>query len=159
LSSKEITQVRSQVKKLRALRNQLDFSFNTIEGLYKDKIKIIIDEKKDYLKCTRCTNGACDGARDTEYLFVCKDLPKELYTTEQVRRSHMKKVGDFTYKQQPNKSGNLYWYIQFTVRGKTKTIYLGSEKPLFRPEEDIANVKTKKEQKKIKQKKMAALAD
>lgn len=48
-----------------------------------------------------------------------------------------RKVEKFLYKLQPNQFGHNYWYIQYSVRGETKHIYLGKQRPLFDPRKDL----------------------
>jgi|ERR1043166_217200 hypothetical protein len=55
-----------------------------------------------------------------------------------------RKVGKYLYKLQPNQGGNLYWYIQFTEKGRSKTLYLGKNRPKFVPKDDLEIVRRKK---------------
>jgi hypothetical protein len=59
-----------------------------------------------------------------------------------------RKVGKYLYKLQPNQGGNLYWYIQFTgENGRSRTVYLGKDKPSFTPQDDLSNARRKRSRK------------
>jgi hypothetical protein len=83
----------------------------------------------------------CQGLASL-YQHIKQQDEKKRATSRKVVKC--KKVGKYLYKLQPNQGGNLYWYIQFTENGRSKTLYLGKHKPQFVPKDDIAIVRQKK---------------
>jgi hypothetical protein len=162
LDEKEISQLRAHIRKIRTWLSKSDFRNDTdkITVIFKDKVRIEITESKDSLKCMNNCDGGCRGS-ENEHVFVCQHLsPKpELMAVEKARRAQkVIKVDGFTYKLQPNNSGKLYWYIQFTFEGKTETRYLGSAEPFFIPAQDLKNITLKKKEKERRKSAIKALA-
>jgi hypothetical protein len=154
-SDDEIKQLRGLVKKFKRLVTQSEVTISP-EGLTfsftgrvdKHRADVTITPEKTYLRCRDCRDNNIDppcGQDEVGKIFVCPNLPQDLISAANGRLpASSKKVGRFLYKKIPNKSGNYYWYLQWSENGKPKSAYLGAAKPEFDPEKDLERIKAKK---------------
>jgi hypothetical protein len=116
------------------------------------ELKVTITKHKyslHTLKCRRREEGI--NGTTSDGVFICNKLPTELGTIgELLTKYSSEKVGKYLYKRFPNQSGSLYWYIEGRDEGEGELIYLGKERPLFIPEEDLRKAREKKALKLIK---------
>ncbi|MDX6612847.1 MAG: hypothetical protein QOD75_2033 [Blastocatellia bacterium] len=114
-------------------------------------VKVKIEAEAITLECVN-RKDSCIGFEsyqmpDGRSLQVCPRLSPLGNVLTATRKSvDSRKVGKYLYKLQLQ-DGHRYWYVQYTVGGKSKPLYLGKDEPTFDPKKDISRVKRKRARK------------